>query len=188
MTTFHSRITFLRYFFNLALGVSMLLLLGVVSTTYAQQQTQTSQTEEGDAKPKGKLVISVSEAESEIKILNRFNMVEVKKTQAKKKDEYRLKEGMYRIEVSKKNYLAVFRDVYISTGMQQELYFDLQPYIEEKKGIFGAAYTGGPKKKSGGASKYLVVVGVAAVVLGAAAILMGGSETGSTLPSPPGRP
>lgn len=173
---------------RLATGLFFVLCL-FIGNLHAQQQTQTSSSENGEAKPKGKITLSISEAEAEVKILNRYNMVEVKKTQMKKIEEYRLNEGMYRVEVSKKNHLSVVRDVYVSIGSSHELTFELQPFRQEKKGIFGAAYTGMPQKESNKKAKYYVLVGVAAVVLGATAILLGsGSETASTLPTPPGKP
>jgi hypothetical protein len=172
----------------ISLFAVLLIFVSYSSTLQAQQQTQTSQSGADNAKPKGKITIKTSEPGAQIIILNRYNMVEVKKTQVKDSEVYRLKEGMYRVEVNKQNYLSQTRDLYVRSGMDEVMFFDMQPYIMEKKGIFGAAYNGGPKKTKSGYTKYFIGLGVAAVVLGAAAILLGGSQSNSTLPSPPARP
>jgi len=173
-----------------SLVVLFMVLTGSFSSIQAQDQTQppATTTESPDTSPKGKITIKTSEPGAEIIILNRFNMVEVKKKQAKDSGVYQLKAGMYRVEVNKQNYLSQVRDLYVTSGMDEVMFFDLQPYIMEKKGIFGAAYNGGPNKKKSSYTKYFVGLGVAAVVLGAAAILLGGSSSNSTLPNPPPRP
>jgi hypothetical protein len=187
----------IRLINEMKLIVSLVVLFVVFTGSFASLQAQDQSqpaapapapTENPDTEPKGKITIKTSEPGAEVIILNRFNMVEVKKKQAKDSGMYQLKAGMYRVEIKKPNYLAQVRDLYVTSGMDEVMFFDLQPYIIEKKGIFGAAYNGGPNKKKSGYTKYFVGLGVAAVVLGAAAILLGGSSSSSTLPNPPPRP
>ncbi|NCQ11532.1 MAG: hypothetical protein GW809_05200 [Bacteroidetes bacterium] len=185
-----------RFLSEIKLWVSLVVLFVILQGSFSSLQAQDKSqpvptpttTEDPDSTPKGKITIKTSEPGAVITILNRFNMVEVKKKQTKDSGVYQLKAGMYRVEVNTPNYLSQVRDLYVTSGMDEVMFFDLQPYIIEKKGIFGAAYNGGPNKKKNSYTKYFVGLGVSAVVLGAAAILLSGNSSSSTLPNPPPRP